>query len=651
MTAAPVGTIDADDAADVGRVLSKGRDQTRIGHAADLAVAAVDRHDAADVAVAKDVTAVRIVLLYAAAGKATGQTAHKPAAEHVALAGLAVVQHNILAVADKAADEITLEGAGVGQCAGFFVEARLDLLLELGLSQVAAGHAFAALQGHALAVARNAAEELPQHQAARIARGIALIVGARADRAVVPQARQARRAGICACRKQVADDTARKAVAGHKAVVDDVRITVRFHLGSVHRAEHAAHADAAPEGVLVIRLGRRSGVAGLLGLLVCRCGRFHVFRVLVHKQTRHRHVRRNGQVLHNGLGFGYGNADETANAARLVCIIGIVFVIYGLVFCCSLRCSGSVVKRQRRGHQCTRRGVRAAGQGAVFQRAGIDAAECANSTHIAPVLVVGIFQRRDEFCGRQPELVCLRQRIGGDGLGLDVDLNVRVAQCDVRNFALVLADKADIVVGQHVLLCPAGFCNGLAAQLQIEDGHTGRLGCKDRCFARKYDIFSQLRDRRPGDRVIEGRHLGRRVLITRRAVDRDAAARPVQAGAVAGLRGQRVGALVGNLPIRRPAQVVQMAEIFQVCRDRRAALGQQGVFLVRRFLFAGCVGVAVVLPRLGAHGNVDVLRVVQQAGDAVQARGGNLCVDLTRTQQRRVRHGVQRQHKAALVVA
>ena len=93
-----------------------------------------------------------------------------------------------------------------------------------------------------------------------------------------------------------------------------------------------------------------------------------------------------------------------------------------------------------------------------------------------------------------------------------------------------------------------------------------------------------------------------------------------------------------------------MAEIFQVCFIRLAALGQQGVFLVRRFLFAGCVGVAVVLPRLGAHGNVDVLRVVQQAGDAVQARGGNLCVVLTRTQQRRVRHGVQRQHKAALVV-
>ena len=162
-----------------------------------MAVAAVDRHDAANVAAAKDVTAVRIVLLYAAAGKATGQTAHKPAAEHVALAGLAVVQRNILAVADKAADEITLEGAGVGQCAGF-VEARLDLLLELGLGQVAAGHTFAAFQGHAPAVARNAAEELPQHQAARIARGIAFIVGARADRAVVPQARQARRAGICA---------------------------------------------------------------------------------------------------------------------------------------------------------------------------------------------------------------------------------------------------------------------------------------------------------------------------------------------------------------------------------------------------------------------------------------------------------------------
>ena len=647
MTAAPVGIIDADDAADVGRVLSKGRDQTRIGHAADFAVAAVDRHNAADVAVAKDVTAVRIVLLYAAAGKATGQTAHKPAAEHVALAGLAAVQHNFLAVADKTADEITLEGAGVGQCA-VFVEALLDLLLELGLGQVAAGHAVAVLQGHAPAVARNAAEELPQHQAARIARGIALIVGARADRAVVSQARQALgHAGVR--RKQVADDAARKAVAGHKAVVDDIRIAVRCHLGGVHRAEHAAHADAAPEGVLVIRLSRRSGVAGLLGLLVCRyvC---NVFRVLVHKQTRHRHVRRNGQVLHDGIGFGYGNADETANAARLVCIIGIFFVIYGPVFCCSLCRGGRVAKRQRRGHQRTRRGVRATGQGAVFQRAGVDAAECADGAHIAPVLVV-LRQRRDEFGCGQLELVFVRQRTGGDGLGLDVDLNVRVAQCDVRNFALVLADKADIVVGQLVLLCPDGFCNGLAAQLQIEDGHTGRLGCKARFFARKYDVFAQLRDRRPGDRVIEGRHLSHRRPCARGAVDRDAAARPVQAGAVAGLGGQRVGALVGNLPIRRPAQVVQMAEIFQVGLFRRAALGQQGVFLVRRFLFAGCVGVAVVFPRLGAHGNVDVLRVVQQAGDAVQARGGNFSAVLTRAQQRRVRHGVQCQHKAALVVA
>ena len=611
-----------------------------------MAVAAVDRHDAADVAAAKDVTAVRIVLFYAAAGKAAGQTAHKPAAEHVALAGLAVLQRNILAVADKAADEIALEGAGVGQCAVF--EARHDLLLELGLGQVAAGHAFAALQGHAPAVARNAAEELPQHQAARIARGIALIVGARADRAVVPQARQARRAGICACRKQVADDAACKAVAGHKAVVDDVRIAVRCHLGRVHRAEHAAHADAAPERVLAIRLGCRGSVAGLLGLLVCRCV-CNGLRVLVHKQTRHRHVRRDGQVLHDGIRFGYGNADETANAARLVCIIGIAFVIYGLVFCCSLCRGGGVAKRQRRGHQRTRRGVRAAGQGAVFQRAGVDAAECADGANIAPVLVF-LRQRRDEFGCGQLELVFVRQRTGGDGLGLDVDLNVRVAQCDVRNFALVLADKADIVVGQLVLLCLAGFCNGLAAQLQIEDGHTGRLGCKARCFARKFDFFTQLRDRRPGDRVIEGGHLGRRP-CARGAVDRDAAARPVQAGAVAGLGGQRVGALVVNLPIRRPAQVVQMAEIFQVCFIRLAALGQQGVFLVRRFLFAGCVGVAVVLPRLGAHGNVDVLRVLQQAGDAVQARGGNVSVVLTRAQQRRVRHGVQRQHKAALVVA
>ena len=372
-------------------------------------------------------------------------------------------------------------------------------------------------------------------------------------------------------------------------------------------------------------------------------------RVLVHKQTRHRHVRRDGQVLHDGLGFGYGNADETANAARLIFIIGIVFVASLLRLRIALRCGGFVVKRQRRGHQRTRRGVRAAGQGAVFQRAGVDAAECADGANIAPVLVV-LRQRRDEFGRGQLELAFVRQRIGGDGLGLDVDLNVRVAQCDVRNFALILADKADIVVGQLGLPCPAGFCNGLAAQLQIEDGHTGRLGCNTRCFTCKFDFFAQLRDRRPGDRVIEGRHLGRRP-CARGAVDRDAAARPVQAGAVAGLGGQRVDALVGDVPVGRPAQVVQMAEIFQVGLFRRAALGQQGVFLVRRFLFAGCVGIAVVLPRLGAHGNVDVLRVVQQAGDAVQARGGNVSAVLTRAQQRRVRHGVQRQHKAALVVA
>ena len=200
------------------------------------------------------------------------------------------------------------------------------------------------------------------------------------------------------------------------------------------------------------------------------------------------------------------------------------------------------------------------------------------------------------------------------------------------------------------LPCPAGFCNGLAAQLQIEDGHTGRLVVQ-RQLAFQHNVFTQLRDRRPGDRVIEGRHLGRRRPSARSAVDRDAAARPVQAGAVAGLGGQRVGAVGGDVPVGRPAQVVQMAKIFQVGFIRRAALGQQGVFLVRRFLFAGCVGVAVVFPRLGAHGNVDVLRVVQQAGDAVQARGGNCCVVLTRAQQRRVRHGVQRQHKAALVVA
>ena len=467
----------------------------------------------------------------------------------------------------------------------------------------------------------------------RIALGIALIVGARADRAVVPQARQHRRTGTCVCRKQVADDAARKAVAGDKAVVDDVRFTVCFHLGSVHRAEHAAHADAAPEGVLVIRLGCRGSVAGLLGLLVCRCGLCNGLRVLVHKQTRYRHVRRNGQILHDGIRFGYGNADETANAARLVCIIGIAFAVSVQRLRFALRCGGSVVKRQRRGHQRTRRGVRAAGQGAVFQRAGVDAAECADGAHIAPVLVF-LRQRRDEFGRGQLELVCLRQRIGGDGLGLDVDLNVRVAQCDVRNFALVLADKADIVVGQLVLLCPAGFCNGLAAQLQIEDGHTGRLVVgKARCFARKYDFFTQLRDRRPGDRVIEGRHLGRRVLITRRAVDRDAAARPVQAGAVAGLGGQHVGALVGDVPVGRPAQVVQMAEIFQVCRDRRAALGQQGVFIGRSpHLAAGGINIFITLPRLGAHGNVDVLRVVQQAGDAVQARGSNVSAVLTGTQ-------------------
>ena len=56
---------------------------------------------------------------------------------------------------------------------------------------------------------------------------------------------------------------------------------------------------------------------------------------------------------------------------------------------------------------------------------------------------------------------------------------------------------------------------------------------------------------------------------------------------------------------------------------------------------------------------IDKITIHHMAGNAtlancctsVQARGGNFSAVLTRAQQRRVRHGVQRQHKAALVVA
>ena len=245
--AAPFGIVQARNAAHIGRIFAKARHKAAVSNAADRALAAVDRHDTAHIAVAQHGAAVAAAGCFKlAAAEAARHAADKAAAQHIALLRSAIIQRTPAGKAHQTADKITLERAVIGECAIVSIPA-LDGGFQLCFGHIAAGGAGTAAQRDILAVARNAAEELAQHAAV-----LTLVVGTRADRALVPKAGQGDRRTAAVIK--VAHNAARKGTADNGSLVGHGffigGVCLKRQVGGVHRADHTAHADAAPDRVL-----------------------------------------------------------------------------------------------------------------------------------------------------------------------------------------------------------------------------------------------------------------------------------------------------------------------------------------------------------------------------------------------------------------
>ena len=287
------------------------------------------------------------------------------------------------------------------------------------------------------------------------------------------------------------------------------------------------------------------------------------------------------------------------------------------------------------------------GQGAVFQRAGVDAAQSTDRADVA-VRAVICFQRLQGCGPGQRQGACCA------GNDLNIDLHIGIAQGHVFDRAVIFAHKADVAVKQIFVFLSAGPGDGAAAQLQVHDSDI---------FAVQRYIFGQGQNGRPRHSLLCRGDLGlrREVFALCRAVDRNAAAGPVQAGGAKALRGEGVGggSLAGR-PVVRPAQVVQMAEIGKLALSGCCLFCKQAVFHIGVGRGAGGIAAGITVPRLGLQRNIEILRPArQQAGDAVQAAVGHTnaacaacaAVILAGAQQIRAGHCVQRQDKVALVVA
>ena len=242
--AAPFGIIQARNAAHIGRIFAKARHKAAVGNTTDRALAAVDRHDTAHIAVAQHGAAVAAAGYFKlAAAEAARHAADKAAAQHIALLRGAIFQLTPAGKAHQTADKITLERAGIGECAIVSIPA-LDGGFQLCFGHIAAGGAGAAAQRDIFAVARNAAEELAQHTAV-----FAKVVGTHADRALVLKAGQG--VSCIAAVIKIAYNAARKGAAddgglvGYGFFIDGV--CLKLQVGGIHRADHTAHADAAPD--------------------------------------------------------------------------------------------------------------------------------------------------------------------------------------------------------------------------------------------------------------------------------------------------------------------------------------------------------------------------------------------------------------------
>ena len=640
---APGSIVDARNAAHVGRIDAQACHQALVGHVFDGAVQAVDRDDAAHVTVAEHIAVVGAAAgVQVAAHKTADKAAHEAAAQHVAGLGVAVGHLDVAAKAHQAADKVALEGAVLVQRT-VGVIARLHEVGQGRLAQAAAGGAVAVIQYKVARIARNAAEELAQHTA--LARGTALVVGPGQHGALVGQAGQG--VGVAAVPGggvQVARDAAHEGIAHHGGLVGDVLevfgVLGAGQVGGVQYTGHAAHAHGAPEGLALVFVSD-----GVIACFFCCIGAGVGIRtavvggVLILEDARHGDVLVQRQAGESGAGFGHGKADEPADAVGFVFVRGAVHPVHA---------GGLAAEGQHSGDLGLSAAAAAAVDGAVGQAAGVHARQRAHRPDLLAVVGVGIGQ------GLQVLGAVGIHRHGGVGVlpaccfYLGVDLHIGVAQGNIFQCTVIFTHQAYVVVaglvGSFTGIIPLYGRDRAAPQLQVADDHLPAATA-----AGEGDVLADGGDGGPGhDPAGAAGHLGHRlrVLPLGRAVDGDAAVGPIQGG---------VFTRKGIFAAIYPAQVVQVAEVFQRAAACIAACGKQCIFGIGLLRFAFGIKILKVRVRTCFHLNVNIFRnIVRQAGDAEQGGLGGAQVGAVifgGAQQVGVAHGVQRQDKAALAVA
>ena len=627
---APGRIVDACDTAHIGRTLAQARHKTLVGHVFDRAVFAVDRDNAAHIAVAEHIAVVLAAgCLQVAAHKAADKAADKAAAQHIAGLGAAVSQGDIAAKADQTADEIALQGA-------FLVQRTIRIVArphqggQGGGAQAAAGGAGAALQLQVAGIARNAAKELAQHRAF-LCRS-ALVVGPGQHRARVVQLGQG--GGLAAGRVQVARNAARKAVAHHGGLVGNAgqgahRAARIRQVGDVQHTGHAAHADSTPKRFCGGRI-RNSVIACLFGRISADFGRGAVVfgSIGIGKQARDGDIFVQRQVAELRPVGRHGKADEPANAVRLVCSVGSVY---------AGGAGGLAVKRQRRRDLGLGPTAAAAVDRAVGHAAGIHTGQRPHRVNLCAVGRV--------FLGKRLQIPGA-VRVDRHGIGqlltvyhdLGIDLHIGVAQGDFRQCTVVFADQTHIVVTLAVVQPAAALLrrDRGAAQLQVADDDVAPANFLAVHAAGQGDVFAHGGDGRPGYELAGAAgHLGDgfgqpgSVLFLPRAVDGHAAVGPVQ-------RGRGVGGQCAVIPCIGaavdPAQVIQVAEIFQCSVIFRAAEGKEGVLGVGLRLLALGAGIGKSIVGTCFHFDIDILRAADQPRHAEQRRLGRGLVIFRRAQ-------------------
>ena len=644
----PGRIVDTGNAAHVGRPFAQARHKALVGHVFDRAVFAVDRDNAAHIAVAEHIAVVLAAgRLQVAAHKAADKAAHKAAAQHIAGLGAAVSQGDIAAKADQTADEIAFQGAFLVQRT-IRIVARPHQAGQGGGAQAAAGSAGAALQLQVAGIARDAAKELAQHRAF-LCRA-ALVVGPGQHRARVVQLGQG--GGSVAGRVQVARNAARKAVAHHGGLVGDAgqgahRAARIRQVGDVQHTGHAAHADSTPKRFCGGRV-RNSVIACFFSRIGADFGRgAAVFGSIgIGKQARDGDIFVQRQVAELRPAGRHGKADEPANAVRLVCYVGPVY---------AGGAGGLAAKRQRRRDLGLGPAAAAAVDRAVGHAAGIHTGQ---RTHRVNLCAVG------RVCLGKRLQIPGAVRVDRHGVGLllavchdlGIDLHIGVAQGDFRQCTAVFADQAHIVVPLEVVQPAAALLrrDRGTAQLQVADDDVAPANFPAVHAAGQGDVFAHGGDGRPGyDLAGAAGHLGDgfgqpgSVLFLPCAVDGHAAVGPVQ-------RGRGVGGQCAVIPCIDaavdPAQVVQVAEIFQCSVIFRAARGKQGVLGVGLRLLALGAGIGKSIVGACFYLDIDILRAADQPRYAEQRRLGRGLVIFRRAQQGSVAHRVQRQDKTALAV-